>query len=102
MNSLTIGNVEIPGILALGPMAGVTDSVYRQLCKEQGCSLLYSEMVSAKAILYKNKNTAPLLAAEESERQLALQLFGSDPEIMAEIAAQIEEAPYDIIDINME
>lgn len=101
MNSLTIGNVEIPGILALGPMAGVTDSVYRQLCKEQGCSLLYSEMVSAKAILYKNKNTAPLLAAEESERPLALQLFGSDPDIMAEIAAQIEEGPYDIIDINM-
>lgn len=101
MNSLRIGNVEIPGILALGPMAGVTDTVYRQLCKEQGCSLLYSEMVSAKAILYKNKNTVPLLAAQASERPLALQLFGSDPEIMAEIAAQIENGPYDIIDVNM-
>lgn len=101
MRTLKIGNVEVPGILALGPMAGVTDTVYRQLCKEQGCSLLYSEMVSAKAILYKNKNTAPLMAAEQGERPLALQLFGSEPEIMAEIAAQVEEGPYDIIDINM-
>lgn len=64
MNTLQIGNVTVPGILALGPMAGITDTVYRQLCKEQGCSLLYSEMVSAKAVLYKNRNTAPLLAAE--------------------------------------
>ena len=51
MNTLQIGNVTVPGILALGPMAGITDTVYRQLCKEQGCSLLYSEMVSAKAVL---------------------------------------------------
>lgn len=101
MRQLIIGNIKIPGILSLGPMAGVTDTVYRQLCKEQGCHLLYSEMVSAKAILYKNKNTAPLLAASESEHPLALQLFGSDPGIMAEIAAQIEEGPYDIIDVNM-
>lgn len=101
MKTLRIGNVEIPGILALGPMAGVTDTVYRQLCKEQGCSLLYSEMVSAKAIMYKNKNTTPLMVAEEAERPLALQLFGSEPEIMAEIAAQVEEGPYDMIDINM-
>lgn len=101
MRELKIGNVTIPGILALGPMAGVTDTVYRQLCKEQGCSLLYSEMVSAKAILYKNKNTTPLLAASESERPLAVQLFGSEPDIMAEIASQIESGPYDIIDVNM-
>ena len=101
MRELKIGNVTIPGILALGPMAGVTDTVYRQLCKEQGCCLLYSEMVSAKAILYKNKNTTPLLAASESERPLAVQLFGSEPDIMAEIASQIESGPYDIIDVNM-
>lgn len=101
MRELKIGNVKIPGILALGPMAGVTDTVYRQLCKEQGCSLLYSEMVSAKAILYKNKNTTPLLAASESERPLAVQLFGNEPDIMAEIASQIESGPYDIIDVNM-
>lgn len=101
MNTLQIGNVTVSGILALGPMAGITDTVYRQLCKEQGCSLLYSEMVSAKAVLYKNRNTAPLLAAEESEHPLALQLFGSDPDIMAEIASQLEDGPYDIIDVNM-
>ena len=101
MNTLQIGNVTVSGILALGPMAGITDTVYRQLCKEQGCSLLYSEMVSAKAVLYKNRNTAPLLAAEESEHPLALQLFGSDPDIMAETASQLEAGPYDIIDVNM-
>lgn len=98
---MKIGNVSIAGPLALGPMAGVTDTVYRQLCKEQGCHLLYSEMVSAKAILYKNKNTLPLLAAHETEHPLALQLFGSEPDIMAEIASQIESGPYDIIDVNM-
>ena len=70
MNTLQIGNVTVSGILALGPMAGITDTVYRQLCKEQGCSLLYSEMVSAKAVLYKNRNTAPLLAAEDQNIRL--------------------------------
>lgn len=98
---MKIGNIEIPGILSLGPMAGVTDTVYRQLCKEMGCNLLYTEMVSAKAILYNNKNTAPLLAAKEIERPLAVQLFGSDPAIMADMAARIEDGPYDMIDINM-
>ncbi len=101
MRTFSIGNVRIPGITALGPMAGITDTVYRRLCKEQGCALLYSEMVSAKAILYKNKNTAPLLESDSCEHPLALQLFGNDPEIMAEIAFQLEEDPYDLIDINM-
>lgn len=101
MKTLKIGNVSIEGPLVLGPMAGVTDTVYRQLCKEQGCHLLYTEMVSAKAILYKNKNTHPLLSACDTERPLALQLFGSEPDIMAEIASQIENGPYDIIDVNM-
>ena len=101
MKPLKIGNVSIAGPLVLGPMAGVTDTVYRQLCKEQGCHLLYTEMVSAKAILYKNKNTHPLLSAYDTESPLALQLFGSEPDIMAEIASQIENGPYDIIDVNM-
>jgi len=101
MKSLKIGTVSIAGPLVLGPMAGVTDTVYRQLCKEQGCHLLYTEMVSAKAILYKNKNTQPLLSASDMEQPLALQLFGSEPDIMAEIASQIENGPYDIIDVNM-
>ena len=101
MKTLKIGTVSIAGPLVLGPMAGVPDTVYRQLCKEQGCHLLYTEMVSAKAILYKNKNTQPLLSASDMEQPLALQLFGSEPDIMAEIASQIENGPYDIIDVNM-
>ena len=72
--------------LILAPMAGVCDQPFRLLCKEQGCDILYSEMVSAKAIYYKNKNTKPLLAMDEREKPFGLQLFGSDPEIMAEMA----------------
>jgi nifR3 family TIM-barrel protein len=82
-------------------MAGVTDLPFRLLCKEQGAGLLCMEMVSAKAILYKNKNTEALLTTDPAERPVSLQLFGSDPDIMAEIAKQIEERPFDILDINM-
>ena len=82
-------------------MAGVTDLPFRLLCKEQGAGLLCMEMVSAKAILYKNKNTEELLSIDEREHPVSLQLFGSDPDIMAQIAHQIEERPFDILDINM-
>ncbi len=98
---LTIGSVTLPNNLILAPMAGVTDLPFRLLCKEQGAGLLCMEMVSAKAILYKNRNTMDLLAIDPRENPVSLQLFGSDPDIMAEIAAQIEERPYDILDINM-
>ncbi len=98
---LKIGNIELKYGLALGPMAGVTDMTYRMLCREQGCELTYTEMVSAKAILYKNKNTNELLEAHEGDRPLAVQLFGSDPEIMADIAMQVAEREIDIIDVNM-
>jgi nifR3 family TIM-barrel protein len=98
---LSIGGVTLPNNLILGPMAGVTDLPFRLLCKEQGAGLLCMEMVSAKAILYKNKNTEALLTIEPAERPVSLQLFGSDPDIMAEIAKQIEERPFDILDINM-
>lgn len=98
---LKIGNVEIENNVALAPMAGVTDLPFRLLCKEQGCGLMYTEMVSAKALLYKNKNTRPLLETCQEERPLAVQIFGSDPEIMSEMALQLEEGPYDIIDVNM-
>ena len=98
---LKIGNVIIPNPLALGPMAGVTDLPFRILCKEQGCGLLYTEMVSAKAILYKNKNTNALLEIKQEEHPIAVQLFGSDPDIMGEIGAKVAEGPCDIIDINM-
>lgn len=98
---MKIGNVSIENNLILAPMAGVTDLPFRLLCKEQGCGLLYTEMVSAKAILYKNKNTESLMEVTEGENPIALQLFGSEPEIMAEIAKQVEERPFDIIDVNM-
>ena len=80
---MQIGNVKIDGKLVLGPMAGVTDLPFRVLCKEQGADLIYTEMVSAKGIMYNNKNTEALLQVEEKERPVALQLFGSDPKIMS-------------------
>ncbi len=98
---LQIGNVKLKNNVVLAPMAGVTDLPYRLLCKEQGCGLLYTEMVSAKAILYNNKNTKALLEVEEKERPIALQLFGSDPTIISEMAKRLEEGPYDIFDVNM-
>lgn len=87
--------------LILAPMAGVTDLPFRLLCKEQGCDVLYTEMVSAKAVLYKNKNTKPLMRYEEIEHPIGIQLFGSDPRIMADMAAKVQEKGYDFIDINM-
>lgn len=98
---LTIGNVTLKNHLILAPMAGVTDLPFRMLCKEQGCGLMCTEMVSAKALLYKNKNTGPLLEVREEERPISVQLFGSDPKILSEMAKEIEEGPYDIIDVNM-
>lgn len=101
IKSLTIGSVNLPNNLILAPMAGVTDLPFRLLCKEQGAGLLCMEMVSAKAILYKNKNTEELLAIDERELPVSLQLFGSDPDIISSIAHQIEERPFDILDLNM-
>lgn len=98
---MKIGNVEIKNNVVLAPMAGVTDLPFRLLCKEMGCGLLYTEMVSAKAILYNNKNTEALLTVTEGENPISVQLFGSEPEIMADIAKRIEERPFDIIDVNM-
>lgn len=101
MSGFKIGQVEIAGELVLGPMAGVTDLPFRLLCKEQGADLLYTEMISAKGIYYHNKNTEQLWQIQEQERPVALQLFGSDPALMAEMAKQIEERNFDILDINM-
>lgn len=98
---MQIGNVTIENNVILAPMAGVTDLPFRLLCKEEGCGLLYTEMVSAKAILYHNRNTEDLMKVTPQENPIALQLFGSDPQIMGEIARQVEERPFDIIDVNM-
>ena len=99
--SLKIGNVTLENNLILAPMAGVTDLPFRLLCKEQGAGLICTEMISAKAIYFKNKNTENLMEIDERERPVSLQLFGSDPDLMAEIARQIEQRNFDILDINM-
>lgn len=98
---LQIGNVTLENNLILAPMAGVTDLPFRLLCKEKGAGLLCMEMVSAKAILYKNKNTQALLEIDPRENPVSLQLFGSDPDIISQIAHEIEDRPFDILDINM-
>lgn len=98
---MKIGNVELENNVFLAPMAGVTDLPFRLLCKEMGCGLVYSEMVSAKGILYNNKNTTELLRIAAEERPAAVQLFGSDPEILGAMARKIEDSPIDIIDVNM-
>ena len=98
---LTIGDVTLENNVILAPMAGVTDLPFRLLCKEQGAGLLCMEMVSAKAVHYNNKNTEALLEIHPEEKPVSLQLFGSEPDIMAETAARIEERPFAILDVNM-
>lgn len=101
MKRLTIGNVTLDNQIILAPMAGITDLPFRLLCKEKGAGLVCTEMISAKAILYKNRNTGPLMEIHPREGMVSLQLFGSDPAIVAGIARQIEECPFSILDINM-
>lgn len=98
---LTIGNVELKNNVILAPMAGVTDLPFRVLCKEQGAGLLCMEMVSAKAIYYGSKNTEELMKISPAEMPVSLQLFGSDADIMADMAKKIEEKPFTVLDINM-
>ena len=101
MKQLVIGNVQLDNGLILAPMAGVTDLSFRLLCKEQGAGLLCMEMVSAKAIYYRNKNTEKLMETSPKEHPVSLQLFGSDADIIALIAEQIQDQPFDILDFNM-
>ena len=101
MKQLQIGNVKTDNIYILGPMAGVSDLPFRLLCKEMGAGLVCMEMVSAKAIAYQNKKTFDLMKTLPQEAPVSLQLFGSEPELMAEVAKKIEEEPFDILDINM-
>lgn len=101
MSKLTIGNVTLDNNIVLAPMAGVTDLPFRLLCKQQGAGLICMEMVSAKAIYYNNKNTEELMEIHPEECPVSLQLFGSDPDIISEMAKKIEEKPFSILDINM-
>lgn len=98
---MDIGNIHIDRGLILGPMAGVTDMPFRELCREQGCEYTVTEMVSAKAMLYRNRNTRYLLQTGPDEHPVAAQLFGSDPEIMAEMSKGLQDMGFDAIDINM-
>ena len=101
IRKLQIGNVTLENNLILAPMAGVTDLPFRLLCKEQGAGLLCMEMVSAKAIYFNNRNTEELLTIDDREPPVSLQLFGSDPDIISEMAKKIENRPFSILDINM-
>lgn len=101
LNPLIIGDIKVEHPFLLAPMAGVTDLPYRLLCKEMGAGLLYTEMVSAKGMYYNSPNTGPLLAKEEQERPIAAQIFGSEPDLMADMAVRVQEMGFDIIDINM-
>lgn len=97
---INIGNVALSSNVIMAPMAGVTDTAYRVLLKEQGAGLTCTEMVSAKGIFYKNKNNKMILQTAPDEHPVAVQLFGSDPVIMASMAERIAE-DFDIIDVNM-
>lgn len=96
-----IGDVELANRVVLAPMAGITDLPFRLIAKDFGCALVYGQLVSAKAITYKNKKTAELLTVADRERPVGLQLFGSQPETMAEAATFVANARPDLIDINM-
>ncbi len=96
---LRIGDVVLDNNVVLAPMAGVTDLPFRLICKEQGAGLLCMEMISAKAVHFHNRNTEALMEIHPEEMPVSLQLFGSEPDIMAETAARIEERPFAIWDV---
>ncbi|MGI6072299.1 MAG: tRNA dihydrouridine synthase DusB [Lachnospiraceae bacterium] len=98
---MKIGNVELKSKVVLGPMAGFTDMPFRALCAEQGACLTYTEMISAKGLYYNNRDSFRLTAVSEKENAVALQLFGSEPELMAGEAVKLEDGPFDIFDVNI-
>ena len=101
LKPLVIGDITIEHPLALAPMAGVTDLPYRLLCKEQGAGMMCTEMVSAKGLYYGNRKSEPLMATDPKEIPVAIQIFGSDPEIMGQMAAKVNDGRFQMIDINM-
>lgn len=98
---MRIGNVKLDNNIFLAPMAGITDRAFRVLCRQQGCGLTYTEMVSAKGLHFQNKRTENLLCIRQEDRPVVVQLFGSDPGLLAEVASGLCEVGADIIDINM-
>lgn len=98
---MKIGNIETEGIVSLGPMAGVTDLPFRLICKEHGCGLLCTEMISAKALHYEDKKTYKLMAIDEREKPIAIQLFGHEPDIMREAVEKVNKIDFAFIDLNV-
>ena len=98
---MKIGNFTTENNVFLAPMAGVTDLPFRKICRRYGAGLVYSEMVSAKGLYYNDKKTAELMRIDDDERPCAIQIFGSDADIMAEVIPKVMKAKPDIIDINM-
>ena len=96
-----IGNVTIPNRTVFAPMAGVSDLPFRLLCHEQGAGLVCMEMISAKAITFRSRRTGELWETSPQEKPVSLQIFGHEPEVMAEACRILEEQPFDILDINM-
>lgn len=101
VRSVAIGPITVPNPVFLAPMAGFTDRSFRLLCREHGCGLTISEMVSVKSLIYGNANTKPLLEADDADTPRAVQLFGRDPQDFTEAIRRLEELPFEIIDINM-
>lgn len=98
---MRIGHVNLDNPVVLAPMAGVTDSTFRRLVKKFGCGLVCAEMVSAKALTFNNQKTMEMLDYTSVEKPISIQIFGSEPEVMAQGAVAVEQAGADIIDINM-
>ena len=98
---MKIGSVTLENPFILAPLAGYTDLPFRLLCREYGAGLVYSEMISCHGLVYRQPNTFKMLQTVEQDRPVSFQLFGSDPEIMAEAATILSELPIDLIDINM-
>jgi len=98
---MKIGNIDIEGIVSLGPMAGVTDLPFRLICKKMGCGLLYTEMVSAKAMHYNDKKTYKLMEIDEREKPVAVQVFGHEPDILAEAVEKINDLDFAFVDLNV-
>ena len=100
IHKLKIGNVELDNNIFLAPMAGITDMPFRILCKEMGAGLVYTEMISSKGMYYNDTKTKKIMEIDPKERPVAVQIFGSVPEIMGDIAKEVSKTA-DIIDINM-
>lgn len=98
---MKIGNLELKNKVFLSPMAGVTDLPFRLICKEQGCGLLYTEMINGKALCYDDENTKKMIKIEEEEHPVAVQIFGSEPDFMGRAAEIMNDYSNEILDINM-